>query len=138
MSVKCEKTVYEVLPTGSYPAKVVDAETADGQFGTQVRLRFEITAGEHVGKTISGWATLRYSEKTKLYAWTKAILGYAPDSFDSDELLDVPCKIVITEVLTADGTVRYKVDSVQPVARTARPRPQARVPAVESADGDLF
>ena len=145
--VTCEKTIYEALPAGTYPAQLVAAEEADGQYGPQVKLTFEITSGELAGKKLLAWASLRYSEKTKLYGWTRAILGHAPEWFDSDDLLHKPCRIVVSEKLGDGGDVIHnKVDNVLPARQPVAARSAAKAvrapveepPPDDAGDDDLF
>ena len=91
MSVKIEQTVYEVLPVGQYRAKLSAVEEHEGQWGDFLKLIFTIEEGDHVGSNVTGVASARFSSRSKLYKWTKALLGgrAIPTSYmwSSDDLV---------------------------------------------------
>lgn len=117
MGIYVEQTVYEVLPTGEYPASINQIEEVEGQFGDQLKFEFAIQGGEHDGTTLLGWASKKFSNKSKLYKWTKAAFGadIPPNyDFDSDDLLDR--KIVLTVVVNTkdDGSEFNRIETVRP------------------------
>ena len=116
MGIQLEKTKYEPVPGGTYQAKVKDVQSEpNGQYGPQLRISFEITGGDGDAKTLSGWCSARYSDKSKLGQWTRAILGQVPDLFDSDLLLNRACRISVSERLAEDGSTKNRIESVLPV-----------------------
>jgi hypothetical protein len=118
MGIQVEQTVYEVLPTGEYLASVSEIEQEDGQFGQQLKFVFEVGSGDFEGVTLWGWTSMKFSNKSKLYKWTKAAFGGAdvPQeyTFDSDDLLGR--KVVLTVVVNTkdDGSEFNRVDAVKP------------------------
>ena len=119
MSVTIAKTTYEPIPTGEYPAVVKSvAMDEQGQFGPQVKLQFEVTGSTGMKKDLTGWASAVFNGKSKLYVWTKAILGAEPvGDFNSDSLLGRACKlVVIQQPSKADPSIiNNKISAVLPV-----------------------
>ena len=72
----------------------------NGQFGPQLKIRFDLRDPEHADRSLTGWTSCKLSPKSKLYAWSRAAIfgGRAiPDAweFDSDMLLNRRCMIVV-------------------------------------------
>lgn len=124
MSVTITKTTYEPIPTGEYAA-VVKSVTMDesGQFGPQVKVQFEVTGSTGAKKDLTGWASAIFNGKSKLFIWTKAILGAEPvGDFNGDTLLGRACKlVVIQQPSKADPTIiNNRISAVLPVTAAAQ------------------
>lgn len=119
MSVTISKTTYEPIPTGEYQAVVKSVSMDDqGQFGPQVKVQFEVTGSTGAKKDLTGWASAVFNGKSKLYVWTKAILGAEPQGdFNGDSLLGRACKlVVIQQPSKADPSIiNNKISAVLPV-----------------------
>ena len=124
MSVTIPKTQYEPIPTGEYQAVVKSVSMDEqGQFGPQVKVVFEVTGSTGAKKDLTGWASAVFNGKSKLYVWTKAILGGDPvGDFNGDALLGRLCKIqVIQQPSKADPSViNNKINLVLPVTAAAQ------------------
>jgi hypothetical protein len=130
MSVKLKQEIYETLPMGQYSATITDIEETEGHYGPQLAFTFTVAGGEHDGALLKGWTSAKFSNKSKLYAWTKAAFGGAdiPEdyTFDSDHLLSRKVTLgVIIRVKPEDGTEFNRVDSVMPFNGTPVPAPAA-------------
>ena len=87
-----------------------------------------------MGLSTGGWVvTARLvltslSPKSKLFAWSRALLGEVPDTLDTDDLIGLPCRLSIVLKTKDDGSEFNKVDAV------LAPKPgQKRRPMPESA-----
>lgn len=123
MAIQIVQTSYEVIPTGKYAAKVAAIEAADGQFGPQLKFRFEL-APDATGKTrnLTGFTSARFNPKTKLYKWTAAALRkeIARDyTFNSDDLLG---RYVFLTVLEKSGD-KGMYSSIEDVLPYVKPQP---------------
>lgn len=117
MGYKIEQETFDCLPVGDYPALINEIELVDGQFGEQLKFSFALQ-GEHQGRTLLGWASAKFSPRSKLYSWTRAAFGGRgipmDYNLDTDHLLG---KMVTLTVLTRrkqDGTEFNKIDEVKP------------------------
>ncbi len=92
MSIKISQTKYEPVPEGIYPATIEAIEAETGEFGPQLKFKFQLEPfqGFDDGKQLYAWCSRKFSPKSKLYAWTAALLGKIPAdyTFDSDDLLE--------------------------------------------------
>jgi hypothetical protein len=118
MPIIIEQTHWEPIPTGNYPAKIVDLEEIDEQYGPQIKFTFELTPDdEGESRTIYGWCTRKFSPKSKLYGWMKAALGGGPIDrnykFNSDDLIGRRVILSITEDQREDGLVN-RISGVMP------------------------
>lgn len=124
--IQIKKTVYVPLKTGEYLAEVLDIVSESGEYGEQLKFEFEIVGQD---RTLHGWCSAKYGEKTKLYAWTRSILGRCPDNFDSSELLGRKCTLVIVTKAKEDGSVFNRIDGVLQAPVQSTTAPVAAVPA---------
>jgi len=137
MGIKIEMTKYEPIPAGVYVAQVGNVEEAEGQFGSQLKIRFDLLDPDFDDRSLTGWTSCKLSPKSKLWAWTKAAIFSGHDipdgwSFDSDELLDKRVQIVVSAERGSDGEVFNKVKDVLPLRqRPARPASNAQPPATQ-------
>jgi hypothetical protein len=118
MTITIEQTIYEPIPTGKYPAKIASIEEADGQFGPQLKFEFELPPGENgEDRTLLGWASRKFSNKSKLYKWTQAAFGGGPIdrayTFNSGDLLGRPVYLNVVEEEGDNGPYN-KITSLAP------------------------
>lgn len=118
MGTTIRQTHFEAIPTGTYPAVVGAAELGEGQYGSQVKIRFDFT-GDLSGRAVMGWASASFGGKSKLTGWVKAILfggmEVPPDyDLDLDHLLDKPCMVTVIEREGDDGGTFNRIDGVKP------------------------
>ena len=87
------------LPAGDYPAVIQEIQEDEGKFGPQLRFQFVILDGDGqlTNRQIRGWCSAKWGPGTKLFEWTKAILGKnCPPpgaALDTDLLLRRRCDI---------------------------------------------
>jgi hypothetical protein len=116
MKIIIEQTFFEPVPTGKYPAKITEIEETEGMYGLQLKFTFELSP-EVVGepRSLIGWTSKKFSNKSKLFRWTKAALGPIDRSyqFDSDDLIGRKVNITVVEVEGDDG-VYNKIEDVSP------------------------
>ena len=118
MSITIEQTHYDPIPTGKYPAKIAEIEESDGQYGPQLKIRFELPPDEKgETKSLTGWTSRKFNSQSKLYAWTKAAFGGEPIDrsyiFNSDDLLGKKILITVVEK-EGDKGVFNKIDGLSP------------------------
>jgi len=120
---------YEALEAGYYPAMVQDVELTSGEFGEQVRIKFEISDGAALGRVLSAWAAAKFSSKSKLFQWVNGLLfdgKGVPASYDLalDDLQGRSCLLQVSVKAGSDGEYN-RVEAVlpsvngSPVARPA-------------------
>lgn len=121
--MKIEKQEFIVLDTGTYTATVASIEPTEGQFGPQLQWDFRLEDGS----SQRAWCSTSLSPKSKLFAWSRALLGEVPDTLDTDDLIGLPCRLSIVLKTKDDGSEFNKVDAV------LAPKPgQKRRPMPES------
>lgn len=135
MSIKIEPTKYEPIPDGVYAAQVGNVEQAEGQFGTQLKIRFDLLDPDYSDRSLIGWTSCKLSPKSKLWAWSKAAIFGGHDipsnwTFDSDDLLDKRVQVVVSTERGSDGETFSKIKDVLPLRqRPAKPSLNAQAPA---------
>lgn len=94
---------YDPLPEGEYTLKALDAEektTSKGD-GTYIKVKFEVTKGEHAGRWL--WQNFNVSNpsaraqqigRQQLVAWAAAC--GRPDADDTDKLLERPFRASVS------------------------------------------
>jgi hypothetical protein len=120
MGATIKQTHYEPLPVGEYPAKIGAVEVSDGQYGSQVKLRFDVTAAGFEDRSVTGWASATFSPKSKLYQWVRAAFGRdIPSGYDlnTDHLLDRPVTLVLVTKAGDDGGEYNRIHDVKPAKR---------------------
>ena len=96
-----EAAVPEPIPVGVYPAKLIDVEQGEGEFGEYLKLKFVITGGEKKGverTTIASLMLVKGKKTSKLYDIVTALLGKQPETdqtINFKELLDKECQILV-------------------------------------------
>jgi hypothetical protein len=136
VGIKIEASSYEPIPAGVYVAQVGKVEQVEGQFGTQLKIRFDLLDPEYSDRALIGWTSCKLSPKSKLWAWSKAAVFAGREipkgwTFDSDELLDKRLQVVVSTERGSDGETYNRITNVLPL----RQRPpstsrNAQAPAV--------
>lgn len=125
-TVKIEQSVYELVEAGQYPAKCVGIEQREGSWGYYLLFTFELLDPNHAGVNVSGAASAKFSPKSKLYQWSKALFGdkQIPRDYtlNTDTLLERQCLLDLDIEETADGTFN-RIAGVRPASREPRPAP---------------
>lgn len=140
MSITVQRTKTEPIPAGLYAATIEKLEEAEGKFGPQLKATFLLDEAGFEGKTLTGWASLTFSPKSKLWAWVRsAVFGGRdlPESyqtFDSDHLIGRRVFLSVSTEKGTDGEAYNRVKDVlpfrraQPVAAQPTATPAPRVP----------
>lgn len=130
MGITVNRTETQPIPAGLYEASVESIEPAEGQFGPQLKTKFLIEEEGFEGKTLTGWASLTFSPKSKLYGWVRAAVFGGKDIpatykvFDSDHLIGRRVFLSVTTEKGSDGEIYNKVKDVLPYrTRAAQPAP---------------
>ena len=96
-----------VAAEGEYDAEVSGVRDQDGQHGPMVRIEFTLSTDEEFdGHKVSGLASKRLSEGTKLGRWVAAILGRMPaigEEVTIEDLLHKHCRVVVGHKTSSDG-----------------------------------
>lgn len=84
----------------------------------EISFKFRIVGGEFDGRWVWAGANARWEESDgcRLFAWTKEILGVdtLPPGFvfDTDNLVNLSCRIHVQQYVKADGKLGNKVKNV--------------------------
>lgn len=136
MGITVQRTKSEPIPAGLYTATIEGVEQTEGQYGPQLKAKFVIEDEDFAGKALTGWASLTFSPKSKLFGWVKAaVFGGrdVPDSygvFDADHLIGRRVFLNIEVAKGKDGETYNKIKDLLPY-RAAKPAPSAQPPATQ-------
>ena len=114
--------VIEVVVAGLYPAKVLDVTQEEGQWGPYLKFIF----GLQSGATVTGCCSAKFSTKSKLYKWTRAILldgQPAPKGFvlRISALIGRYCELQVGVELDKDGDNFNVIEAIFPAQQAAAP-----------------
>jgi hypothetical protein len=118
---------YEPIEPGNYLAKIIQIEDVSGQFGDQHRFTFELAPDEEgESRTLLGWCSAKFSSKSKLGEWVRAILfnnGEIPTGFklDTDKLIGKSVRLLVSADEDKDGTITNKIAQIFPVKKKQKP-----------------
>ena len=105
-----------VIAEGEYDAEVTAIQDMEGQHGPMVRIEFTLsTDDESDERRVTGLASKKLSENTKLGRWAAAIFGHMPavgKEITIDDLLHKPCRIVVGHKTSSDGKIFANVVGV--------------------------
>ena len=120
-------TTYEPIDPGNYVAKIAKIEDVEGQFGEQHKFTFELAPDEEgETRTMLGWCSAKFSSKSKLGEWVRAILfnnNEIPTGFelDTDELIGRSVMLQVSTEKDTDGNEINKIAKMYPVKKKAKP-----------------
>lgn len=117
MTIVIEQTRNDLLPVGEYPARIKGVDADEGAYGSQVRFEFEVQGGDYGGRSLLGWASAKFSQKTKLYAWTRAALDtdiHRSYSFNSNDLIGKMVELTVMVRARDDGSEFNRIEDVRP------------------------
>jgi hypothetical protein len=129
MPILAKRTVFKSIPADTYWGElqaiaVKQIKQPDGTMSDSYEWEFIVQDGPQKGEKITGLTSQNWSERTKVYAWAKALNGGKPfASGDSEEvdlegLLGKECFIEVVERANGKGT---KVENLAPVIRMDPP-----------------
>ena len=142
--MRIEQTVYETIPPGQYQAKLVDVQEEQGNWGPFLKLLFEVEGGDHAGTNVTAVASAKFSARSKLYKWVRALYGRTiPKTYtlETSDLLGRRCVLGV-EIVEDDGTEFNRVETIYPAQQqpakaappAAPPQEQAPWPGEPPAD----
>lgn len=105
---------HQLVPMGEYEATLYSIDDGEPtQHGDIWIWTFVVSGGDLAGTEITGVSSQTYSDyPSKSYRWAAA-LGHPPDQdFNSDLVLNKPCRIGVQVVEKDDGVRRNKITDV--------------------------
>ena len=117
----CKLVVEEAtgLPSeGEYMAKPINMYERTGPHGEMIHIDFRLLPeDDYDGCVVSGIASKKLTENTKLGRWVAAILGRMPEvgeEVTADDLLHKECRIIVKHKKNAEDRVFANVVKVLP------------------------
>jgi len=115
--MKIPQTKYETIEGGTYRGYATEAVEDEGQYGPQVKFTMHLN---EPNVDLLAWATRSFSNKSKLYKWTKAFWGGVeiPEDYnlDTDDLLERPVLVNVELKEGKDGPYN-KVADILPIPK---------------------
>jgi len=106
----------EAVAEGEYDAEVSGVRDMEGPHGPMVRIEFTLSANDEWDeRRVTGLASKKLSEDTKLGRWVAAILGRMPavgDEVTAEDLIGKRCRVVITHKTNSIGKTFANVSKV--------------------------
>jgi hypothetical protein len=108
------------IEPGDYPAMITSIEEVSGEYGDQLQLQLVVldADGEQTNDEIRAWCSAKWTDRSKLFEWTKAILGKraptAGQPMDTDRLKNKKVDIRVEEKLGKSGQMRSSVTAMFP------------------------
>jgi len=110
----------ELASEGKHMAKPVNMYEKTGMHGAMVHIDFKLLPeDDYDGCVVSGIASKKLSEHTKLGRWIAAIMGRIPEPGEKvteDDLLHKECRVVVKHKKNAEDRVFANVVQVLPAA----------------------
>ena len=104
------------IAEGEFDAEVTGVRDMEGQHGPMVRVEFTLsTDDEWDERRVSGLASKKLSEDTKLGRWVAAILSRMPgvgEEVTAEDLLHMHCRVVVGHKTSPDGKTFANVADV--------------------------
>lgn len=117
----CELLVEEAsgpLPEGEYAAMPINIYEKEGPHGTMVHMDFRVSTDDEFDENIvSGLASKKLTDRSKLGRWAAALLGYTPEVgqvITDRDLKHRPCRVIVRHRTNEAGTVFANVAQVLP------------------------
>jgi hypothetical protein len=128
---KIPKKTFMTIPQGTYYATIVNLEQVPGEkYGPQVKITFSVGAQTFEQPVnLVGWCSTNYSEKSKLFAWTKAALGAEFDpmaEFEAAPLFGREVLVNVSKKVSATGTEFNKIEACMPLPAQVGPAPEVK------------
>jgi hypothetical protein len=105
---------------GTFDAEVTGIQDMEGQHGPMVRIEFKLaTDDEWDERRITGLASKKLSENTKLGRWTAAILNrplQVGEQITIDHILHKHCRVIVKHKTNTDGKTFANVAEVLPTS----------------------
>lgn len=125
MGVTLIQEKYEVIPMGQYVVQVNTVKVVNGTYGDQVTMDLLVVEGEHEGASLKCWTSAKFSNKSKLYKYTRALFEGKdiPEDYDLDldHLLDKTAVAAVLVKRKDDGTEFNRVEALEPLGGWPEP-----------------
>lgn len=99
--LQAEESSFDLIPEGQIvSAKVLEIVAKTLDFGDRLNWKFEVLESPWEGYKVNGSTSLKFTidPPSKFYEWSVQLLGRTfdiGDSVDTDDLIDLPCRIEI-------------------------------------------
>jgi len=137
MTIRIKRSTYQVLPPGQYPAVLDRIEEDEGDWGPFLKLYYTLTLPKGGEYQMSELCSCTFSERSKLFARYKALLGLTevPEDvdFESDDVIGRRCTLVLTVKPDANGVKWNRIDTAFPAGEDITEQP----PLVEPGEEEL-
>ena len=115
----------ELVSEGEYMAKPINMYERTGPHSEMIHIDFRLLPeDDYDGCVVSGIASMKFAENTKLGRWVAAILGRMPgvgEEVAFDDLLHKECRVVIKHRKDAEDRVYANVVRVLPANAASQP-----------------
>jgi hypothetical protein len=115
----------EITPEGEYTSKPINMYEKTGPHGAMIHIDFRLLPeDEYDGCVVSGIASKKLTENTKLGRWIGAILGRLPEpgeTITEDALLHKECRVIVKHKKNAEGRTFANVVQVLPATVNTPP-----------------
>ena len=122
MGVKIPQTFVRTYPVGEYVARIDKVVAKAGDYGPQLQIAYKLVQMDEDASPVLGWCSQTFSNKSKLYAVTKAAFGETEIpkeyTFDSDDLINKKVLITLVVRTRKDGTQFNRIDSLRAIPAT--------------------
>jgi hypothetical protein len=145
-SFSIPKKTFLLIPAGTYRAVILNLEKVVGNFGEQVRFTFTVLTPDVEYTLPDGqvellaWTSTNYSEKSKLYRWTRAALAgdFDPNAdFQAALLINARVLVNVEKNASPSGGDFNKIVDIMAAPRSrakpaaAQPEPASQPKAVQ-------
>ena len=121
MSLRIQKSKFEMHPEGFFEAEVVDIESEESEYGPRIKMILETDQVGENGLNLNIWhyCSPKLSKKSKLAQTVIGILGCKfdelDDDFDLESLIGNKTKITVKHTESQSGNQFARIESFLPV-----------------------
>ena len=121
MSLRIQKSTFEMHPEGFFEAEVVDIESEESEYGPRIKMVLETDQIGEDGQNLNIWhyCSTKLSKKSKLAQTVTGIMGCKfdelDDDFDLETLVGKKTKVIVKHVESQNGNQFAKIESFLPV-----------------------
>lgn len=130
MSLRIQKSTFELHPEGFFNAKVISLESEDSEYGPRIKMILETDQVSENGKKLGIWhyCSQKLSPKSKLAETICGILGRKFDQLDNDfeleSLIGRQTRITVKHVESSQSGNQFaKIESFLPVNGNRQQQP---------------
>jgi hypothetical protein len=135
--MKLEQKTYPVIDAGTYAAHIDSIELGESTYQgkTSPRLTWSFELDEPIEEeviTLKGWTGIHPGHpKATLTKYLRGLLGEVPQEVDTDDLIGMPCRVVVTIEIREDKTEKNKILNLLPAPKGGIRRPKPEMVADE-------